>query len=157
MVLLSEFHFSPLCYRSFTLEHFYLIFFSLWIIYFFLFCYTLDYSNSLCGTSTTSWGRSLLFTCKLHHYWGRDWMWLYISIRAKVQPNILLKYIPSVPTYKGFWLDVLHSMTMNLKSRFIVLGCVRSSPNTLHLGRRDVASIIWKKNKWTSLIITLNV
>jgi hypothetical protein len=37
MVLLSEFHFSPLCYRSFTLEHFYLIFFSLWIIYFFCF------------------------------------------------------------------------------------------------------------------------
>lgn len=133
--MLSKFHFGALLSDFFfTLDHL-----------FFLFCYTLDYSNSLCGTSTTSWGRSLLFTCKLHHYWGRDWMWLYISIRAKVQPNMLLKYILSVPTYKGFWLDVIHSMTMNLKFRFIVLECVRSSPNTLYFGTEGCSEYYLEK------------
>lgn len=48
---------------------------------------------------------------------------------------------PSVPKFKGFWVDVTHLNTMildKLLSRFVVLGCVISNQKPLYFRTNGV-------------------
>ena len=46
----------------------------------------------------------------------------------------ILHNTPSVPKYKGFWVDVTHPSTMNLD----ILGYVTSTQNLLYFGTEGV-------------------